>query len=87
MPLLHHSMPRALGRHRLSVEHSRLADGEIGDVDHLLHFAVALRLDLAVLERDERAERVLVRTQEVAELSHRLAAPWRGDRAPGARRT
>ena len=82
MPLLVHPVRGALGVHRLAVEHPRLADGEVGDVDHLLHFAVAFGLDLAVLERDERAERVLVLAQQVAEAAHHLAAPRRGHVAP-----
>jgi len=49
---------------RCAVEHPRLSDGKIGDVDHLLHFAVALSLDLAVLKGDERAERVFVLAQQ-----------------------
>ena len=38
--------------HRQAVQHAALADGEIGDVDHFLHFAIAFGLDLAHLERD-----------------------------------
>ena len=74
MPLLHHPVLRPLGRDRAPVEHPRLADREVGDVDHFLHFAVALGLDLAVLECDQRAERVLVLAQQRAEAPHRLAA-------------
>ena len=47
MPLLVHAVLRPLRMHRQAVEHARLADGEVGDVDHLLHFAVAFGLDLA----------------------------------------
>ena len=50
--------------HRLTVEHPRLANGKIGDIDHLLHFAVAFGLDLAVFQRDQRTERILVFAQE-----------------------
>ena len=67
---------------RLPVQHPRLADGEIGDVDHLLNFAIAFRLDLAVLERDERSERVLVLAQQVSATAHRLAAARCGHVAP-----
>ncbi len=85
MPLLHHSVLRPLRRDRAAVEHPRLADREVGDVDHLLDFAVALRLDLAVLERDERAECVLVLAQERPERAHGVAALRRGNVAPPAR--
>ncbi len=85
MPLLVHAVLAAFGVHRQSVEHARLTHGEIRDVDHLLHLAVALRLDLAVFQGDETAERVLVDPQLVGQRSHRLAALGGGDPAPGAR--
>ena len=68
MPLLVHPMRR--GRSECMVlpqSMPRLADGEVGDVDHLLHLAVAFSLDLAVFERDERAERVLALAQQEPE--------------------
>jgi len=68
-----------------------LADGEVGDVDHLLHFTDALGEDLAVLERDQRAEIVLVAAQLVTDEAHGLTAlrcrnlaPTRGDLDRGA---
>ena len=73
MPLLVHAMRRTFGVHRVAVQHARLAHGEVGDVDHLLHFAVALGLDLARLQRDQRTERVLVLAQRVAD--RRTASP------------
>ena len=85
MPLLVHAVRDALGVHRPAVEHPRLADGEVGDVDHLLHLAVAFGLDLAVLQRDERAERVLVLAQEFREAPYRVAADGRRDVAPPVR--
>ena len=59
MPLLHHPVARPLGRERQTVELPRQADREVADVDHLLHFAVAFDADLAHLERDQIAERLL----------------------------
>ena len=53
MPLLHQAMVLSLRLDREAVEHPRLADGEIADVDHLLHFAFAFRDDLAGLEGNE----------------------------------
>ena len=82
MPLLVHAVHRPLRVHRQAVQHARLTDGEVGDVDHLLHFAIAFRLDLAGFERDEAAERALVRAQLLADQAHGLAALRRGDRAP-----
>jgi len=43
-------MPRALGVHGEAVEHARLADREVGDVDHLLNLPQPFREDLAVLQ-------------------------------------
>ncbi len=56
--------------HGDAIEHARLADGEVGDVDHFLHFAQAFGEDLAVLERDQRAEIVLVTAQLLAQQPH-----------------
>ena len=61
-----------------------MADREIRDVDHLLHFTVALGLDLAVLEGHEAAERVFVGAQFFADVPHRLAALRRRHAAPGS---
>ncbi len=57
VPLLVHPVQRALGVHREAVELTREADREVGDVDHLLHFAETLAADLADLERHQQAER------------------------------
>ena len=69
---------------RQAVELPRQADGEVADVDHLLHFAVALGADLAHLERDQIAERLLQLAQRLAEIAHQLAALRRRPFAPGA---
>src|SRR5690349_8782043 len=82
MPLLVHAVLRTLRMHGVAVEHARLADGEVGDVDHLLHLAQPLGLDLAVLERDQRAEIVLRDTQRLAQQADGLAAARRRHAAP-----
>ena len=41
VPLLVHAMPGPLAVHGQAVELARQADREVGDVDHLLHFAQA----------------------------------------------
>ena len=74
--------PRPLAVHGEAVELARKADGEIGDVDHLLHFALAFGQDLAHLERDQRAQIVFGRAQFVADLAHDLAALGRRHHAP-----
>ena len=82
MPLLHQAMIRALRLNRQAVKHARLADGEIADVDHLLHLAFALGENLARLERDEFAEIFLLLAQSVAELADGFAAHRAGRDAP-----
>ena len=64
----------ALGGDGEAVELARQADGEVADVDHLLHFAEAFGDDLAGLERDQPAEIVLGGAQLLAEQAHELAA-------------
>ncbi len=86
MPLFVHAVAGAFGVHRVAVQHARLADREVGDVDHLLHFAVALRLDLAHFQRDQTAERVLVLAQRIAAQAHGFAAARRRRGAPDRER-
>ena len=49
-------MARTLGSDGETVQLAREADGEVADVDHLLHFAEALGDDLPDLERHQRAQ-------------------------------
>jgi hypothetical protein len=51
-----------------AIELPREPAGEVADVDHLLHFALALGGDLAHFERDESAKILLMFAQRVAEL-------------------
>ncbi len=82
MPGLHHAMVRPLGGDGQPVELPGEADGEIADVDHLLDLAQALGQDLAGLQRDQLAERRLVRAQLQAEQAHQFAARRGGHLAP-----
>ena len=59
-----------------------MADGEVADVDHLLHFAFAFGDNLAGLERDEFAEVAFLLAQSVAELPDGFAAHRPGRDAP-----
>ena len=72
----------ALARDGEPVELARKADGEVGNVDHLLHFAFAFGQDLAHFERDERAEIVFETAQLVADFAHDLAALGGREHAP-----
>ena len=82
VPGLEHAVAGPLGGDRAAEELAREADREVADVDHLLHLAEALLRDLAGLERDERAERLLLAPQLLAEQPHELAAARRGHVAP-----
>ena len=53
MPLLHQSMFAAFARDGHSVKLPTQSDGEIANVDHLLHFAERLLANLARLQRDQ----------------------------------
>ncbi len=75
-------MTRALGRDRAAVQLAREADREVADVDHLLHLAETLLRDLPDFQRDERAERLLLAAQLVAEEPDELAAMRAWDVAP-----
>ena len=82
MPRLGEAVARPLGGDRAPVELPRETDREVADVDHLLHLAEALLRDLAHLERDERAERLLLAAELLAEQAHELAALRRRHVAP-----
>jgi hypothetical protein len=83
-------MAGALRRDRQPVQLARETDGEIADVDHLLHFAEAFLENLARFERHEAAERLLFLAQAISEQTHEFAASRCGHIAPcgerGARR-
>ena len=82
VPLLHHPVAGALGGDGEAVQLAGQADGEVADVDHLLHLAEALGADLAGLDGDQGAEVVLVFAQQLAELADELAAHGGRDRPP-----
>src|SRR5450755_2638842 len=82
VPLFVHAVLGAFARHGEPVELARQADGEIGDVDHLLHFAFSFGQDLAHFERDQSTEIVFVQTQLVADFTNDLAAPRSGNHPP-----
>ncbi|HMI73453.1 MAG TPA: hypothetical protein VK495_02040 [Steroidobacteraceae bacterium] len=86
MPLFVHAVLRALRVHGVAVQHARLTDREVGNIDHLLDFAVAFSLDLAVLQRHQTAERIFVRAKLLADQPHRLAAFRRRHAPPRSRR-
>ena len=74
MPRLGEPVAGALRGDRAAVQLPRETDGEVADVDHLLHLAEPLLRDLPHLERDERAERLLLAPELLAEQAHELAA-------------
>ena len=82
MPLLVHAMSRAFGMHRAAIHHARLADREVGDVDHFLHFTVAFGLDLASLKCDQVAKRVFMFSERIGDIAHRFATNGSRDVPP-----
>ncbi len=83
MPLLVHAVRRALGLHRQAVQLARQTHGEVADIDHLLHLAVPFGADLAHLQRDQVAQRLLVFAQRIAQVADHLAALGGWHAAPG----
>jgi len=63
-----------LGGDDLARDRAGEADGEVADVDELLHLANALGADLAHLEGDQVAEGLALGAQRLADLAHDLAA-------------
>ena len=84
VPGFHHAVRRTLGRDGQAVELAGQADGEVANVDHLLHLALAFRGDLADLDGDQLAEIGLGGAQLLPQQAHQLATPWGWDAAPGA---
>ena len=82
MPGLHQPVPGPLGGDGLAVQLPRQADGELADVDHLLHLAEGLGGDLARLDGDQRGEIGLVLDEQLAEPRHQRAAHRCRGRAP-----
>ena len=68
--------------HAQAIELAREPDGEIGDVDHLLHLAMPFRPELAHLQRDQVSQRLLHLAQRLPEIAHQLAALGGGDFPP-----
>ena len=83
MPLLVHTVLRSLGVHGFAVQHPRLAERKVRDIDHFLDFAVAFGLDFAHLEADETAECVLVLAQGIADPAHGFATKRSRAAPPG----
>src|ERR1700751_3483973 len=82
MPLFVHAMKSAFAVHREPVKLARQADGKVSNVNHLLHFALALGPDLSRFERDKRAEIVFVFTKLISNRTNNLPALWSGIHAP-----
>src|SRR4029078_7099320 len=74
VPRLREAVTRTLRGDRLPVELARQPDREVADVDHLLDLPEALLRDLPALEGDERAERLLLAAQLLAEQPDELPA-------------
>ena len=82
MPLLHHAVLRPLGGDGQPVQLPGKADGEIANINHLLHFAFAFRQDFPGFQRDKSAQIGFGVAQGVAELADDFAAFRRGQALP-----
>ena len=74
MPLFHQPVARPLGGDGEPVKLPRKTDGEVADVDHLLHLADPFRADLSRLEGNEIGQGVLVLPKQDSEGPHDLTA-------------
>src|ERR1700719_4124971 len=75
-------MARPFGLNRQTVKHARLADGEIGDVDHLLNFAFTFGENFAGLESNELTKLVFQLTERVSETTNGVAPDRTGCFSP-----
>ncbi|MCY1441151.1 hypothetical protein D9M71_574540 [compost metagenome] len=73
----------AFGGDGQAIELTRQTDGEVADVDHLLHFALAFLGDLAGLPGNQLAQLGLARAQFLAEQPYQFAPARRRHLAPG----
>ena len=82
MPLLVHAVIGTLGVHGEAIQLPREPRGKVTDVDHLLHFALALGTDLSHFQGHERAQLPLFLAQAIAQLTNYLTAFGGGQLAP-----
>src|SRR5882762_4203504 len=82
MPLLHEPVTWSFRLNCQAIKHARLANGEIADVDHLLHFAFAFCDDLTGLESDKLAELLFEIAQRVTKTANGLTAHRTRSRPP-----
>ena len=82
MPLLHHPVAGTFAGDGQPVQLTRKADGEVANVDHLLHFAQAFGQGLAAIDGDKARKAVLMVPQRIAEKAHQFATARCGNSAP-----
>src|SRR4051812_34207356 len=82
MPLFHQTMLRALRLNGQTVQHARLPNGEIANIDHLLNFALAFGNDLAGLKRNELPQLMFKIAQGVPKATNRISSHWPRSNTP-----
>src|SRR5262245_43896173 len=82
MPLLHQPVTRSFRLNGQAIQHPRLPDREIANVDHLLHFAFAFSDNFSGLERDDVAELRFQFAQCVPKTANSFTAYWARSRTP-----
>lgn len=83
MPLFHDAVAGAFAGHGEAVELAREADGKVGDVDHLLDFALCFGENFAGFEGDEGGEVVERGAEGVGDFAEDETAAGGGVVAPG----
>src|SRR5699024_6766880 len=83
LPGFHQSVPGTLRRHGLAVEHAGLAEREIADINHFLHYAFSLGNSLSGFHLNKNSQVMLVFSQQLAPALNHVAAARGWNIAPG----
>ena len=82
VPGFHQPVAWPFAGDRQAVQLTRQADGEVADVDHLLHLAEAFRADLAGLDRHQLTELRLELAEQFAQAADQRTTHRWGSRSP-----
>ena len=82
MPLLDEAVHWTLALDVESVKLTRETHREIGDVDHLLNFALTLRKNFSDLKCHQLSERFFLIAKQITELADDLTTLWSRNHAP-----
>ena len=80
--MFHQTVVPSLRLNSKTVEHARLPDGEVADVDHLLHFTFTFGQNFARLEGDELTKLVFELAKGISQTPDGIAADRSGCDSP-----